>query len=526
MPVDSPHASLTAPVLTDWRTVRDVMGGQSVMKSRGSTYIPRLHKQEPEDYQKYLTRATFFNATSRTHEALVGFIFRKPPVIEAKPLEEDFLPDADLGGTPFIGYARRVVSEVAAVGRGGTVVDWSEADQRPYCAFYPAENIINWRTERIGGTTRLTLLVLKESVERASADEFLPEVVDQFRVFRLIKGTPGTAAAPGTPGQVTSEVWQRKKTETAATVDAPGTGTTSTSGLEVVIPAAPMSRRGSALPDIPFVWHGAEENSANIGRAPMADIANINASHFMNSADLENGRHVCGIPTPWAAGFGDTAEFYMGSAFVWTAEDAQAKCGFLEFQGTGLDALTKALEEKQGQMAALGARMIEPKQKDAEAYDTVQLRASAETSALAKIGILGSEGLTSVLDWAAWWLEPTTDHPDSLKEKVKITLNSDFASSKMDPTMLTALVAAFQQSAMSRDSLFFNLQRGEIIPQDRTLEEELDLIETAPPVAPPVAVDPNKIDPKTGKPYPPPPKPPGEGPGPAKKKASAAPAKK
>lgn len=519
MPVDSPNAALNVQTQTDWRTVRDVLAGESTMKARGTVYIPKLHEQEDADYRKYVQRATFFNATARTWEAMVGFIFRKPPQIEAAPLE-DFLGDTDLAGTPFIGYARRVVQDVAAIGRGGSVVDWSDSDQRPYAAYYRAEDIVNWRHERIGGTMRLTLLVLRELVERQSADEFLPEAVERFRCFRLTATTPGNETTPGKVGTVTSEVWERVRVDTNQTApkDATGTGTASDAALKQTTPPATMARRGTPLPDIPFVFHGAEENGPAINKAPLADIAHINASHFRNSADLENGRHVCGVPTPWAAGFGDVSKFFLGSSHVWSAENPDAKCGFLEFEGTGLDALSKGLEEKQGQMASLGARLIEPQKKDAEAYETVQLRAAAETSALAKIGLLGSESLTSVLDWAAWWTDPVAEHPDSLKEKVKVTLNADFTAAKMDPTMLTALVAAFQQSAISRDTLFYNLQRGEVVPSDRTLEEEQDLIDTNPPIAPPIATDPNKIDPATGKPFPPAPKP--GVPPPAKKKAA------
>jgi hypothetical protein len=106
---------------------------------------------------------------------------------------------------------------------------------------------------------------------------------------------------------------------------------------------------------------------------------------------------------------------------------------------------------------------------------------------------------------------------------VNVVLNKDFTSSAMDPAMLTALVSALQQSAISKDTFFHNLQRGEMYAEGRTLEEEMESIETSPPIAPPIATDPNKIDPETGKPYPPAPKPgePGTKP-PAKKKPAAA----
>jgi hypothetical protein len=60
------------------------------------------------------------------------------------------------------------------------------------------------------------------------------------------------------------------------------------------------------------------------------------------SADYEHGCHFTGLPTPWIAGYQaadpekpDT--FYIGSTAAWTFGDPNAKCGYLEFSGGGLD---------------------------------------------------------------------------------------------------------------------------------------------------------------------------------------------
>ena len=61
-------------------------------------------------------------------------------------------------------YARNVAREVIAVGRAGTLMDWEgESENRVYASLYTAENILNWRVERIQGRNVLTLLVLHES---------------------------------------------------------------------------------------------------------------------------------------------------------------------------------------------------------------------------------------------------------------------------------------------------------------------------------------------------------------------------
>ncbi|MBI3191436.1 MAG: hypothetical protein HYZ36_02140 [Pedosphaera parvula] len=47
-------------------------------------------------------------------------------------------------------------------GRRGTLVDWSDTEQHPCLSLDSAKSILNWRTERIDGRTRLTLVGLSE----------------------------------------------------------------------------------------------------------------------------------------------------------------------------------------------------------------------------------------------------------------------------------------------------------------------------------------------------------------------------
>ena len=69
-------------------------------------------------------------------------------------------------GTSLVSYAKNVVSEVITVGRAGTLVDWEdEGEQRAYVVRYPAEQILNWRMERVNGRSVVTMVVLREKAE-------------------------------------------------------------------------------------------------------------------------------------------------------------------------------------------------------------------------------------------------------------------------------------------------------------------------------------------------------------------------
>ena len=102
---------------------------------------------------------------------------------------QEFANDADMLGTSLTAYAKMVVGDVIGLGRAGTLVDWeSEAEQRAYAVFYRAEQIINWRVERVNGRNVPTLVVLREQViakPGPDSDEFELGMVEQIRVLRL-----------------------------------------------------------------------------------------------------------------------------------------------------------------------------------------------------------------------------------------------------------------------------------------------------------------------------------------------------
>lgn len=458
MPADTLHPEYIARA-SDWKLISDLLAGQSRVKAARETYLPRTYKQSDADYADYLLRATLYGATARTHEALIGFMLRKPPEIECG--NEKFLADCDRSGTAFIDYIRETASVVSSTGRAVTIVDFNDASQEPYCAFYPETEILNWRTEVVDGKKQTTLLVLRET--EPSGDEFSHEFRYIFVVWRL------------TNGAATRQEY-RSSTQTEKT-GSPAEGTTTLEGGELITP----SRGGKPLPFIPVVWHGSERNTDTINKPPLIDLASVNISHFRTSADLENGRYTAGLPTPYAIGFGEQTDLYLGTREAWTTDDPGASCGFLEFSGGGLTSLENAIKEKQEQMAALGARLIEQRGGTAEAYDTVMLRASGETSALAKIGKSLSESLSRILALAAWWKETGAKEPAELAETNYVAMSSDFSAQTLTPEALTALGNAYQAGNISFETFFYNLKRGEFYPDEWTIEEEQSALENLPP---------------------------------------------
>lgn len=158
MPVNSTHPDYDAAAV-EWSRARDVLAGEDAVKAGGEKYLPRLDCQTDQEFAAYVKRASYFNASARTSEAYLGLMFRRPPFVKLPDggagvgrAMAGFQNDADMLGTTLTGYAKMVVGDVVGLGRAGSLVDWEdEVEQRAYVVFYRAEQIINWRVERVNG---------------------------------------------------------------------------------------------------------------------------------------------------------------------------------------------------------------------------------------------------------------------------------------------------------------------------------------------------------------------------------------
>jgi hypothetical protein len=156
VPVNSTHSDYDANA-AGWQRARDVIAGEDAVKAAGERYLPRLDSQSEEEYLAYRNRAAFFNATARTADGYIGLVFRRAPFVKVPEPESgvrsalmQFANDADMLGTSLYGYATNVVYQVIGVGRVGTLVDWEgEFENRFYASLYSAEQMINWRVERV-----------------------------------------------------------------------------------------------------------------------------------------------------------------------------------------------------------------------------------------------------------------------------------------------------------------------------------------------------------------------------------------
>jgi hypothetical protein len=423
---------------TQWSRCRDAFAGEDAIKAKGEAYLPRLSGQtgnKSKDYDNYKLRAAWFGATRRTVNGLTGSVFRKDPQVEGLT-DEDRLQDITLTGLPFPLFAKGVFNNTLSVGRHGVLVDVS-ADGSPYLVEYSAESIINWKVEAITGRHDLTRVVLREEITEESAeDKFAVDQLTQYRVLELIEGV------------YTVTIWRKVEKEWLPS--------------EQIIP----TRMEQALNFIPFCFFNPNGTETGVADSPVLDLVDLNLSHYRSSADLEHARHWVALPTPWIIGEHiETKEpFNVGSSSAWIIQDAKASIGMLEVTGAGISHLENALEQKEVQMAVIGARLLEEPKKAVEAAETQKIRQSGDASVLRSLAATASLGLSKCLTWFQWWTGG--------EGEVTVALNDDFVSAKLTPQELQAISEELIRGHISYPTYYRLLEEGEVTRPGVDWEDE------------------------------------------------------
>ena len=431
-------------MLPIWNKTRSAESGSNAIKGGGTKYLPQLNGHEDDDYDKYKGRTVYYNFTGKTATGLKGMVFRKEPVIqisdELTDISEHITPD----GKSLTDLMQSVVSELINPSRVGILMDLpvqstdgmtmqqvSELNIQPYLSMYVAESIINWRTETINNVKMLTMCVLKEESEEVNeSDRFTTTATVNYRVLELIDNVY-TVTIYDDGGSIIGE------------------------SIQPVI-------NGVNLNYIPFWILNQNGESIDIVSKPVIDdIADINIAHYVNSADYENALHWSGVRTVIVEGWPEDQDIKMGSAF---GVPLGAKAYFLTAPTD--DALSSAMERKEGIMVSMGASLITKATGDVTATSSV-IQHQGEMSTITDIANNVSRVMTMIMKIFNGWIgnEDSSD--------INIKLNIDYNPLKMTGQEALALMQVFQGGGIDRNTLNYNYRKGEIIPANVS-DEDLD----------------------------------------------------
>lgn len=450
MSVDSKHPDWTDR-RDEWRLMRDAARGEKAVKEAGERYLPMPSGFRTQDdgglayYSVYQTRAQVPEIVSQTLAGMIGVIHRVESQIGMPDAMLPLWERATKDGLPLEALHRRITAELLLMGRYSLLVDASSAgSDLPWLAGYGAEALINWSDDR-------DLFVLDETGPVRNGFEWTTQ--QRYRVLELADGRYVV------------------RTFTGTTEDAKQ--------------AEPAARGGKALAEIPFVVIGAKDLAVEPEDPPLIGVARSAISLYQLTADYRWQLFMTGQETATVIN-GDAPEA-VGAGVVLVLKGEPNMTPDFKYvgpSGTGIQAHERAIATERSNAISAGARLLDSEKRTAESGDALRLRYTAQTATLTTISQASAAGLEKALRYVAVMIGADP-------EQVVVKPNLQFVDQVMDPQQAVNLVKVWQAGAMSKLSLFENLQRGELISAERSFEEEEEEIaKDQEGVEPEVQIDP------------------------------------
>lgn len=452
-----------------WQLIDDCLAGSDQIKAAGDRYLPRPNAADQSEANKarfdnYVLRAVFYNVGHVTVEGMVGQVFSRDPIMKLPDDLKSLVDDIDGTGVSLDQQSRRGLIQNIARGGFGLLVDYPvtatplslaqrrEGYIRPTITQYDRLAIINWRFKKVGAKQIFSLIVIHESAS-GTDDGFEVTTVEQWRVLKLDEA-----------GEYTVTTYTRAEADE---------GYVATSS--VVKPKGPD---GLPMRYIPFYFCGSLNNSPSPDIPIIYNLCTLNIAHYRNSADYEDSCYIAGQPTPVFAGL---TEQWVNRVFKNKTIQMGARAAIPLPQGATAQILQaspnsmpkEAMDQKEKQMAAMGAKLIEPGS-GTNTLGQAQLDESTESSMLAVAAKNVSLAYTMALIEAAKQQGLDT-------EEMFYSLNTDFPASRLTPNERTQVILEWQAGAITQSEMRACLRKAGVATLDED-EYKTELLKNPPPV--------------------------------------------
>lgn len=461
-----------AALIPSYTLILDTIMGQEAVKAQGVTYLPMPNASDQSleneaRYRMYLERAVYYNVSRRTLNGLVGQVFMRQPTIKAPTVLDSVVKNATGSGVSLELLAKQAMNFVLSLSRGGVFVDYPRVDDkstsiadlesgrvRPTINFVSPMSIINWRTRDIGAESILSLVVIAESY-CAYDDGFEMKDGEQWRVLGLDDS-----------GYYYQEIWRKKLSKNGRELK------DQYERFELIYPSG---SDGNPLNFIPFQFIGSLNNDSNPDNPNFYDLSSLNIAHYRNSADFEESVYVSGQATLVISGVDDQ----------WSKDNSnKPKVGSLGgialpnggdakfIQPVSNSIVQKAMELKEKQMVALGARIVEDRNVQRTATE-VSIDSASESSILASTARNVSEAIEKAFKWSASFVGINPD-------EVEFKLNTDFDIAKLKADERRQLLEEWQKGGITFEEYRNALSKAGIATEDAiTAKAKIDLATAA-----------------------------------------------
>jgi hypothetical protein len=422
-------------MMPDWSVMAAVTNGTNYLRDMSETYIPQEPREDDDAYQTRVDRSVLSPYTSRLIETAAGAILRKPIHVEGDPYWLDLIQNIDGLGSNINEYARRALVSSLTYGHSAILVDYPAAagamnlaeeramGRRPYFVHVDAPQIWGWRKEP--GTNRL-LQVRIHDYDVRPLNEFGEEQVEEMRVIY------------------------------------PGRYDLYTLGQEIV---EFTSTGGYSLDEIPLVPIYSNRRGLLISQPPLLDIANLNITHYQRQADLIHALHIAAMPTLVLEGWDDTTgSATMGVNYAIAMQPGN-KAYYVQADATSFDAQMAELESLASQMSTLGVTKLFGQKFVAESAEAKRIDQAQSNSVLSIISQELESALNQAFEFAAQYVGI---------EAPEITIDRDFDYYRLIGQDVAVLTQLNQAGKISDAMLLEVLRRGEVLPDNINIEDELE----------------------------------------------------
>jgi len=447
-------------IVPDYEECRDAVDGATTVKAKNVKYLPMPSgfngSAEPlAMYEAYKMRAQFPDLMAPTIQGMLGIIHHGEAQIEGldedSPLEgmwETATPD----GLTLEALHKRITEEILTVGRVALLADLPpEGGDLPWVAVYKAESLINWSESR-------NFFVLEEDYRVRSG--FTWDAKKRYRVLELVDDVYQVEVLDEDGHSLSSD--EEKDPTEDPTIDVQEGVATS-----VVVP---QMRGGKPLEEVPLVVAGSRDLSLEPDQIPLIGVTRSAYATYPPDADYRHQLFMSGQETLFYTGIDpDDMPTYVGAGVgVSIPEGGDAK--YVGPSGSGIEAHKTAIEDERSRAAEAGSRMFAVgDKKAAESGEALRIRARAGSATLVSVAQTSAAALEQVLRYCA---ELVGQDPD----EVIVKPNLNFLDTDMTPDEANKLTELWMNKVISYETLYANLQRGRIASEERTAEEEQELV--------------------------------------------------
>jgi len=443
--VDTEHVDYTK-FKNSWTKVRDCMDGESVIKDKKETYLPRpsgMAGDFADAYDGYIERAHFPLVTSYALQGALGIVITKLPEFNVPPQLEYILKTATKDGRSLQQLFLDMIIEIFQTGRSPILVDIVAAKNEFRFVQYKAEEFINWKTALVEDERNLILGVLKE-VQPSTDDLFSHETDDVYRILHLDE-----------KGNYYTMLYKD-----------------GVSSKDIKVPKF----RGKTIKEIPLFLAGSINNSFEVQPIPLISVANCSIQIYRKEADLANSEYLSCNPTLCVVGATNDENLpnVVGSSVMIVLPNEAARIFYTQTDTAALSHVKDHIKDLYEEAIRHGVAILDAR-KGVEAAESLRIRQSTQSASIYSVYLAAmnaiKQGLEVMCEWAGY-----------NKEEVILDAPSSLTQGIPDSSVLKEIVEGYGREVIPLPVVHRYLIYSGLLDQTIGFEEYLELLEANKPV--------------------------------------------